>query len=301
MGALHARVAATSGQTELGVVIDPDEAAGRALAERYSAAWAPDLSGVSGCSAVVVAAPTEHHREVATAVLELGLPLLLEKPLADRLEDSEAIVELSAARGVPLMCGLLERFNPGVLTARAAVSEPVALSAVRHSPYVSRIRTGVASDLLIHDVDIALRVMGGDPTEVVGVTTTAHPESASEDTADALLRFSGGAVANISASRLSQRKIRTLAITEDDRLIEVDLIRNAVTIYRHVLGENTEDGLGYRQQTVIDIPHLVSMREPLAAQLDRFVDIVRGRVDADEERATLLAAHRVIEQVRQSR
>lgn len=301
MGALHARVAATSAQTELGCVIDPDESAGRALAARYSAAWAPDITGLHGCAAVIVATPTELHREVATCVLELGLPLLLEKPLADRLADSEAIVELSAARDVPLMCGLLERFNPGVLTARQAVTEPLALSAVRHSPYVSRIRTGVTSDLLLHDVDIALRVMGGYPSEVVGVTATAHPESASEDTADALLRFPGGAVANLSASRMSQRKIRSLAITEHDRLIEVDLIRNAVTIFRHVLGENTEDGLGYRQQTVIDIPHLVSMREPLAAQLDLFVDIVRGRSDADEERATLLAAHRVIEQVRQPR
>jgi hypothetical protein len=80
-----------------------------------------------------------------------------------------------------------------------------------------------------------------------------------------------------------------------DRVIEVDLLRQGVTLYRHIDGDAaTEDGLGYRQQTVIEIPALVNMGEPLGAQLNRFVDLIEGTVDAAEERASIMPAHRVI-------
>jgi hypothetical protein len=114
-----------------------------------------------------------------------------------------------------------------------------------------------------------------------------------------MLGFADGAVANLSASRISQRKVREFSIAETGRLIEVDMLHNAVTIYRHVLNESSPDGLSYRQQTIIEIPALVSSREPLAAQLDRFVDIASGATDPAAERASILPAHRVIEQVRQ--
>jgi hypothetical protein len=92
--------------------------------------------------------------------------------------------------------------------------------------------------------------------------------------------------------------VRSLSIAEVERLIEVDIVRNAVTIYRHVLNEADPDGLNYRQQTIIEIPALVSGREPLAAQLDHFLDLVDGKADADAERDTLLPPHRVVSQVR---
>jgi predicted dehydrogenase len=200
------------------------------------------------------------------------------------------------------MCGLLERYNPGIVTAMQLLKEPLHITAQRHSPYVARIRTGVASDLLIHDIDIVVRMMGTEPVKVEGSLGYLHPESAegSEDVAETMLTFSSNAVANISASRMSQRKVRGFVVNELDRLIEIDMLRNSVTIYRHVLGENTEDGLSYKQQTIIEIPQLVTNREPLAAQLDRFVALVRGEADAAEERAAILPAHRVVEAVRDS-
>jgi predicted dehydrogenase len=170
----------------------------------------------------------------------------------------------------------------------------------RHSPYVPRIRTGVTTDLLIHDLDIVVRMMGSEPLRVESSLGYLHPESAegSEDVTEAMLSFENGALANVSASRISQRKVRGFAISELDRLIEIDSLRNSVTIYRHVLGENTPDGLSYKQQTIIEIPQLVTNREPLAAQLDRFVSLVSGEADADDERAGILPAHRVADAVR---
>jgi predicted dehydrogenase len=169
--------------------------------------------------------------------------------------------------------------------------------AVRHSPYAARIRTGVAWDLLIHDLDAALRLMGDSPVEVRGSRGFFHPESApdAEDVADSVMSFAGGGVATASASRIAQRKVRTLTVTEVERTIEVDMLRRGVTIYHHVSNEiTTSHGAGYRQQTVIEIPELVTAREPLAAQLDRFLGLLDGTVDLKEERESILPAHRAV-------
>jgi hypothetical protein len=112
-----------------------------------------------------------------------------------------------------------------------------------------------------------------------------------------VLSFPSG-LATVSASRLGQRKVRSLVVSELDRLIEIDLLRRDVTIYRHVSHDSaTPDGLGYRQQTVIEIPELVSAREPLATQLDRFLDLLAGKVDPATERESILPSHRVVASV----
>lgn len=297
MGLLHARVVQGSPRAELAVVVDPREEAGRAVADRYGARWAADLSGLTGVDAVIVAAATAAHRSIALDVLGSGLPVLVEKPLADDLAACEEIVAAAAAADVPLMCGLLERFNSAVATAAQLTREPVHVRAVRHSPYAPRIPTGVAWDLLVHDVDTALRLLGDEPTSVAAQFGHFHPRSlpGAEDVAEVQLTFPSGQLASLSASRIGQRKVRSMVITEIDRTIEVDLLRQAVTIHRHV-GEEAafDDGLGYRQQTIIEIPVMANLGEPLAAQLAHFLDLVEGAGDAAAERAGLLPAHRVV-------
>ncbi|NYT95530.1 Gfo/Idh/MocA family protein [Salinispora sp. H7-4] len=299
MGGLHARVIAQSERAELARIIEPRRSIGQPIAERYDAVWAPELADLVDIDAVVIAAPTEIHHGLADQVLNVDMPLLIEKPVCGSLADTEEIVALSEKRGVPLLCGLLERFNPAVRTAFALLDRPVHLTATRHSPYAPRIRTGVAWDLLIHDVDLAIQAFrGAEPASVQGVLGYFHPGSmtGAEDVAEAVLSFGdGGALANISASRIGQRKVRTLVISEVDRLIEVDLIRKDVTIYRHVSSDAaTPDGRGYRQQSIIEVPELITSREPLAAQLDHFLDILAGAVDADAERRRILPAHQAV-------
>ncbi|MFD0782637.1 Gfo/Idh/MocA family protein [Micromonospora azadirachtae] len=298
MGSLHARVIAQSGRAQLATVVEPRETAGREIADRYGAAWAPDLSDLADVDAVVIAAPTEYHHGLAEQVLAADKPLLVEKPVCGSLSATEEIVATAEKRNLPLLCGLLERFNPAVLTALALVDRPVHLNVTRHSPYAPRIRTGVAWDLLVHDVDLAIEAFGGqEPAKVRGSLGYFHPasEGGAEDVAEAVLTFGNGAIANVSASRIGQRKVRRLVISEVDRLIEADLIRKDVTIYRHVsLDAATPDGRGYRQQSIMEVPELVSNREPLAAQLDHFLDILNGRIDQDVERQRILPAHRAV-------
>ena len=303
MGSLHARVTAQAAGAELTTIVDPRREVGEALARRFGAAWRPELGSLADVDAVIIAAATEAHFGLARDVLEAGVPLLVEKPVTDRLEQTIEILELSAARDVPIMCGLLERYNPAVLTALSVIRDPIHVTGVRHSPYVSRIRTGVAWDLLVHDVDLALQVLDGAVTGVQAAVGHFHPDSVpgAEDIVDALLSFDTGSVASVSASRLGQNKVRSLTIHELDRMVEVDLLRRDVTVYKHVSGEAaSDDGRGYRQQTIIEIPELVTSQEPLAAQLDRFLKVLAGTVDADAERASILPPHRVVAQVKKA-
>ena len=180
---------------------------------------------------------------------------------------------------MPLMCGLLERFNPAVRVAFAMLEEPLLVRSERHSPYAPRIRTGVAWDLLVHDVDLVIQAFGGaHPASVEVSRGHFHPSSLAEaeDVVEASLGFEGGGIASVSASRIGQRKVRTMVISELDRMLEVDLLRRDVTIYRHSTIDPSESGSGYRQRTEIEVPEIIGA-EPLVSQLAHFVDLVEGR------------------------
>ena len=299
MGLNHARVIATGPSTTLAVVIDPSEQAGRAAAERHGARWAPSLDALAGVDAAVVAASTEHHHALALPIVAAGLPLLIEKPVCPSLAQTREVLDASRRAGTPLQCGLLERFNPAVMTALQMVSAPCYVRAQRHSPYAARIKTGVGWDLLVHDVDLVVRAFGGQAPSSVGVQVGQfHPESVvgAEDVVEASLGFDGGGIASVSASRVGQRKVRTMVIQELDRMIEVDLLRRGVTAYRHTTIEGEVGRGGYRQMTEMEVAEIGGV-EPLVAQLAHFVDLIEGRVDADVERDSILPAHEVVDAV----
>jgi predicted dehydrogenase len=301
MGSYHARVIAQSSETELSGVVDLFEATGRPLADRYNTTWFQELPDLSGYGAVVVAAPTESHFEIAKQVLCESIPLLVEKPLTDSIATTEELIAISKSRDTPIMCGFLERFNPAILTARQLIQDPIHISTTRHSPYAPRIKTGVAWDLLVHDLDLVTQMMQEKKvTDVLGSTGTFHSNSPhnSHDIAECILTFENGAISQSSASRLGHRKIRTMVVTEKDKLTEIDLLRKDVTVYRHVSDQMMEDmSRGYRQQTVIDIPEIVSSQEPLVAQLSHFVDLINGDADAELERSGLIPAHEIVQKI----
>jgi predicted dehydrogenase len=237
-------------------------------------------------------------------VIESGLPLLIEKPVCPSLEQTRLVVEASRDRGTPLMCGLLERFNPAVMVARRMVTEPLLIRAERHSPYAPRIKTGVAWDLLVHDVDLVVQLFGGASPENISVEVGQfHPSSVTgaEDVVECSLGFGGGGLATVSASRIGQRKIRSMTIQELDRMIEVDLLRRSLTAYRHTTIESdSEDGPGFRQATEMEVPEIIGA-EPLVSQLDHFVRLVAGAGDVDAERDSILPAHDIVDRALQGR
>jgi predicted dehydrogenase len=217
----------------------------------------------------------------------------VEKPLADDLGDVRSVLARAQARGLPMACGFVERFNPVVRCAADLLhDEPVHVLAVRHSPPNGRATANVVQDLLIHDIDLAVRFAGGSPLARVTGAAWAPPGSQLSELADATLRFDHGMVATLSASRVGQRKVRAITVTTAAVAVELDLLRQDISVYRHRAHEQVvDDGLAYRTETVIDIPFVRHVGEPLALQLEHFLDLLEGRVDADEERASVLAPH----------
>ena len=298
MGANHARVVAASPRAELAMVLDVDADRADAVARPLGVEGSTDLAAAAGCDAVVVAATTEVHLDIALPLLEAGVSCLVEKPLADDLVAVDRLIGASETSGAALMCGFVERFNPAVVGARALLDgSPVHLLGIRHSPHNPRTRSSVIDDLLIHDIDLALDLLGGSVTSVSGGHWVS-PDGV-EELADCTMVFDHGAVATLSSSRTSQRKVRSLSLSSVDLLIEIDLLRHDLTAYRHRSGEVVDrDGPIYRAETVVEIPFVRHTGEPLAVQFDHFVDLVTSDASRDAERASLRAPHAAVAQIK---
>lgn len=295
MGSNHARVVSDSRRADLALVVDPDPHRAADVASRTGCQASASIEPAIDCDAAIVASPTATHLDVALPLLNAGLPLLIEKPVALELDAVRRVTKESEARGTPVMCGFVERFNPVVTTAAALMREaPVHIVAVRHSPHTPRAATSVVYDLLIHDVDLAIRLSDGSiPTTVTG-STWAPPGSTVQEIADCTIRFGTGLVATLSSSRASQRKIRLLHIATPEALFELDLLRQDISIYHHVRQEQVFVGAtSYRAETVVDIPFVRHAGEPLALQLEHFLDLVQGEVNAADERSDILRPHEV--------
>ena len=294
MSAHHARVVAESARARLDVVIDSDVRRATSLASEMGCSVAQSLDAAKRCDGVIVASSTESHVEIALELMAAGRPLLIEKPLAPDVEGVKRILKESESLGVPIMCGFVERFNPVITSALQKIdSPPVHIVALRHSPFTPRATTSVVHDLLIHDIDLAVRLTGGAGV-VHAYGTVSSPRTTIVDISDCSIHFGTGTVATLSASRASQRKVRDIYIATSDSLIELDLLRANITFYRHVHHEQVANGsTTYRAETVVDIPFVRHSGEPLALQLDHFLQLIDGKADPDAERATLLAPHEI--------
>jgi len=294
MGTNHARVVSASGLAKLEWVIDADRERAVRLAREVGARPAHVLDPAYNCDLAIVASSTATHLAVAEQLLEHGVPILVEKPLATCLEDVVKLIRLAEENDVPLACGFVERFNPAIATARQLLEGPPQhLVAIRHSPPNLRPTSSVVDDLLIHDIDLSI-MLAGSANVVSAHCAASQVESPMDDgIVDASLVFENGFMALLTASRLSQRKIRTLYLTTAQSLYEIDLLRSDVSVYRHRAHEIAGGGpvVGYRSETALDIPFVRSRGEPLALQFEHFVSLVLGEADAADERASILPPH----------
>lgn len=215
LGQHHARVAAASEAAELVAVVDSSPERGQEIAARFGTRWSPALAPLlPELDAVQVAAPTGVHREIGIQVLAAGRHLLMEKPLAANLEEGEALLaalaEARVARpGIVAGVGHLERFNPAVVALRSRGFTPRFAEAVRVSPFPARsLEVDVVMDVMIHDLDLLLALMGRPVRDVEAVGVPVLTPYA--DLVNARLRFEGGGVATVTASRVARKKERTL-------------------------------------------------------------------------------------------
>lgn len=277
MGSNHARVLSRLREAEVTLVVDPDERRGRALAASVGAAYSADPGAVADrAEAAVVAGPSELHAAIGVPLLEAGVDLLVEKPIATTVEDADELIEAARRTDRVLMVGHIERFNPAVLQLDGIVEDPLHVELTRMGPFSPRVTADVVLDLMIHDLELALALAGSDVGRVEGVGRRERTDSL--DLATALLEFRNGVTATVTASRVGQTKIRRIELTQRANFVVIDLVRQDLTIHRVDHNEFlSEGGARYRQTGLIEIPFLEHHGEPLALELGEFLDCVAQR------------------------
>lgn len=305
MGTSHARIIAESSLADLAVVIDVDAEAAKRVAGTYDSVPSTNLADAIDCDGVIIAGSTAARVECVLPLLEAGLPMLVEKPFAPTLAELDQLLTIAQQREIPVMCGFVERFNAAFRTALQVLDgPPTHLLTIRHSPSATRISSSVVNDLMLHDLDVAQRLFGEVPGELVGSACVRPPTSEWNEIADCTIAFPPApdqpqGIATLSANRMGQRKVRSLTIHTATKLVEVDLLRQDVTVYRNVSQEmlKSAGGMGYRSSTEVELPFVRHYGEPLALQLGHFLDLIDGVADPVEERRQIRPAHVFAEQI----
>jgi predicted dehydrogenase len=240
--------------------------------------------------AVVLAAPTTSHRTLALAAIERGVAVLVEKPLSATIEEGLEILAAARARGVPVQVGHVERFNPAVLELGRLLGEGwlstiYAIASRRAGPFPARIRdVGVTIDLATHDADILSWVAGERPNRVYA-ELAQRIHASHEDLLFGLLRFPSGATGMLDVNWLTPAKRRQLTVVGEEGMFELDYLTQRLTFTRAVAG-SPQLIAGYAPTFAGDVAELpVANAEPLAAELDAFLGVVRqgGRPVVDVE------------------
>jgi len=274
MGSHHARIYDERSDAELVGVADADPERAREEAATRDTEPMSFEELLDAVDAVSVAVPTSDHAGIAWEALGAGVHVLVEKPFVDDTERGRRLVERADARDLVLQAGHVERFNPAVEVLPDVIDDQdvVAVDARRLGPPLDRtMDNGVVLDLMIHDIDVALSLLDADVHDVSATRAGEFPH------VDASLTFEDGTVASLTASRISQRRMRQLTVTTPECLVLVDYLARSVEVYRKTLPEyvETDGDLRYRNETVVERP-VVENGEPLEAELGSFLDAVRN-------------------------
>jgi UDP-N-acetylglucosamine 3-dehydrogenase len=293
MGRNHLRLLAERPAVALVAVADPVEPSRADAVERTGARGFADpaeMLRAVALDAVVIASPTTTHAELTHAAIERGVAVLVEKPLAATVEDGVAVLRAARAAGVPVAVGHVERFNPAVLElgrllAAGWLSSVYAIASRRAGPFPARIRdVGVTVDLATHDVDILSWIAGERPSRVYAETAQRiHADH--EDLLFGLMHFPSGTTGYLDVNWLTPTKRRQLVVTGEEGMFELDYLTQRLTFTR---ADTAHPQLiaGYAPTFAGDVAELpVASGEPLAAELDAFLAVVRsgGRPVVDAE------------------
>jgi predicted dehydrogenase len=288
MGRLHVRVYGQMPSVKLIGVFDASQDAVAAVADEFAAPAAKSLEELLGqVDAVTIAVPTKYHLTIAQQCIEKKIACLIEKPLAKDVTEARRIVELAGKHKVTVQVGHIERFNPAIRAMSRLEIAPRFLEVTRISPMTFRsIDVGVVLDMMIHDIDIVLRLANSTVSKIDAIGVSVLGEV--EDICNARLTFANGCVANLTASRLAMRTDRRLRVFSPDAYVSIDYQKRHGTVIRRsgnieairkaaakIRSGEVQD---LSQLNYKDLVHMEELQiddvEPLRAELDAFVDAV---------------------------
>src|SRR2546421_12319310 len=294
-GRNHARVYRELEGAELVGVFDQNQERSAAVAAEFQTQVLKSLDELpSRVDAASVAVPTVAHAEVGCRLLEMGLDVLVEKPMAVNLVEADALLRAAKKNGRILQVGHVERFNLAVTAVEPILNRPLFFEVHRLGVFTPRsLDVDVIYDLMIHDLDILLAMVGESVVEVKAVGIPVLTEKV--DIAHARLEFAGGAVANITASRVSTERVRKVRFFQQHEYISLDYARRDAMRVR-VNRPGPEPDFGFEK---LDAPAV----EPLRAELEAFLEAVRTRkppkTNGVSGRASLELAVRVMQSIQE--
>ncbi len=295
LGKFHAGIYAAMPDVELVGVADVDAAAAAAVAAKQGCrvyTRAEDLLGKVDAVSIVV--PTVHHLPVARPFLESGVHILMEKPLAPDYEEALALVELAERSGAIFQVGHLERFNAGVMALVERVREPRFIEVHRLGGFVERATdVDVVTDLMIHDIDIVMSLVGSPIRDIAATGLPVLTEHV--DIANARIEFANGAVANVTASRVSNKKQRRIRVFGRNGYHALNYIDQQIDVVRAVSSP------GGRRAEIVAEQIAVEPRQPLDAELAEFIRSIRtgqqplvgGRTGLEALRVALMVKEKI--------
>ncbi|MDH3591736.1 MAG: Gfo/Idh/MocA family oxidoreductase [Planctomycetota bacterium] len=289
-GRNHARIYAKMPGVELVAVADRDPERRDAIAQAYGCKALVDHTQVGDVDAVSVAVPTVKHAEVACWFLRQGIPVLVEKPLADTVDAAQKIVDTARRHKTYVGVGHVERFNPVVVAAVDLGIRPLFIECHRLNPFSFRATdVGVVLDLMIHDLDVILHLVGStvERVDAVGVGILSRHE----DIANARITFANGAVANVTASRVAVQTMRKIRVFSSDSYVSLDYGERQGVIYKKsnnltldVVKKISEDprsltDLRGKESVFGDLLHAETIampeHDPLEKELSDFIESAR--------------------------
>jgi predicted dehydrogenase len=297
LGKHHARILTELPLSSPVGFVETNDAAARGIEDAHGAAGMRRRGSIrellgAGAEAVVVATPTVTHGEVAEELLAGGADVLVEKPMTASLAEADALVALARAKGRVLAVGHIERFNPAVAAVRPLVTDVKFIEAHRLGVFVPRaLDVDVVLDLLVHDLDIALDLVGRKVVEIRAVGVPILSEKV--DIASVRLAFEGGCVANLTASRVSQDKTRKFRFFQPDWYFSIDTQKRDVTAFR--LDRLTGP------PRIVEWPVAVAQADPLTEEVASFLRACRDRtepeVTGEDGRAALALALSILQEM----
>jgi predicted dehydrogenase len=279
MGERHCRVYSSMRNVQLVGLFDANPESGARVAEKYDTLSYGSLDSLlNDVDAVSLAVPTPLHFELAMQCLQKGVHVLIEKPITETVSQAQELVHAAEETGLTVQVGHIERFNPAYLELKNVLENMnvLAINLRRLSAFEgSNKDVDVVLDLMIHDIDLACDLVGRAPDSVDAYGLSAF--SGALDHVIAHMDFSGGPLMSLTASRITEQKVRCIEATAQEAYVEADLLNKTILLHRRTIGEYlnyNHRGVKYRQESIVERIH-VPMFEPLLLELQHFVNCVR--------------------------
>lgn len=271
LGQIHAKIYHSMDNVDLVMLADANLETAQKLASDYDCLATDNyLDLLDKVDAVSIVVPTSLHFDVAQPFLEAGIATLVEKPIAATVDEAKKLVDLAAQNNAPFLIGHLERYNPALRAVTSKVTEPKYIEVHRLGTFVERATdVDVITDLMIHDLDLVLSLVDEEPSDVQAIGSSVITDHV--DLANVRLSFPSGAVANITASRVSNKRFRRFRVFGPEGYYGINLMDQELDV---VTKGDVPEG---SQFPSLDVEHLTfDTEQPLQVELAHFVDVAEG-------------------------